>query len=107
MKRPLPSFVDSPLAEAVLEPMTAKLLQEELQIRGISAADLARKLCAPRPLLEEAIKGACALKVGMWKAIVAALKLKAEHYQFRAKERDGGECWELYHIFVVPTETKE
>ena len=105
MKRPLLSFADSPLAEAVLEPMTAKLLQEELQIRRISTAELARKLCVPLPLLDQAIQGGCALKVGVWKAIAASLKLKAESYQFRTSERDGGECWELCNIFVAPTES--
>jgi hypothetical protein len=103
MEATLLSFTGSPLAEAVLERMTAKLLQEELQIKRISSAKLARKLGVPLALLEDAIKGEGGLKVGVWKAIGGVLKLKPENYQFRPrKSLIGGEGWELYNIFVVP-----
>jgi hypothetical protein len=97
----LRSFTGSPLAEAVLEPMTAKLLQETLQIQRMSSANLARKLSLPLPLLEDAIQGRSALKVGTWKAVAGVLKLQPENYQFRASQR--GDCWELYNIYVVPS----
>lgn len=102
MEATLLSFTGSPLAEAVLEPMTAKLLQEGLQIKRISSAKLARKLGVPLALLEDAIKGESALKVGVWKAIGGVLKLKPENYQFRPRDGLSGGGWELCNVFVVP-----
>jgi hypothetical protein len=101
MEATLLSFTGSPLAEAVLEPMTAKLLQEALQIRRLSSAKLGAKLGVPVALLEDAIKGESALKVGVWKAIGGVLKLKPEDYQFRPRKGHGEGGWELYNVFVV------
>jgi hypothetical protein len=102
MPKPLTS-VNSPLAEAVLEPLTAKMLQEVLQSRDTTAAQLAQPLCLPVPLIEAAMKGQCALKVGVWKAILATLKATSEDYKFRPNEHGSEEYWELYNVFMVPS----
>ena len=102
MKTSLPS-VNSPLAQAVLEPLTAKLLQEHLRFKRIELSELAKKLLLQLPLLQDAIRGNGALKVGLWKAMQGLLEVKAEHYLLRPSERHNGEVWEIYNVYMVPS----